>query len=70
MNGLSQAQVDAQRREWTAEFDAGKQQIERLTREIEQLQQRLLALNGAIQACNLFSQQLESTPVSGEILDE
>ena len=70
MHGLSRTQLDAQLREWTAAFESGKQQIEKLTREIEQLQQRLLTLDGAIQACNLLAQKMESTPVTGEIVDD
>lgn len=70
MNGLSRAQLDTQLREWTTAFESGKQQIEKLTREIEVLQQRLLTLDGAIQACNLLTQKIESTPISGEVLDD
>lgn len=70
MNGLTRSQLDTQLREWTTAFESGKQQIEKLTREIEVLQQRLLTLDGAIQACNLLVQKMESTPVTGEVVDD
>jgi len=70
MNGLSRTQLEAQHREWLMAYEAGKQQIGRLTEEIELLQQRLLTLNGAIQACTFLTQKIESTPINGEIVDD
>lgn len=59
MSALSKEQLESQKAEWTAAADSTRQRLEELSREGAKLQQQLIALDGAIQGCDVLLQKLE-----------
>lgn len=59
VNGLGQGDVEEQKKIWMNGLTEVRQKIATLNDELGQLQRQALALEGAIQACDVFSQKIQ-----------
>lgn len=61
VNGLKQNDVEDQKKVWMTGLTEVRQKIASLNEELAQLQRQALALEGAVQACDVFSQKIQSS---------
>lgn len=60
MSTLSREQLEAQKAEWTSAAQSAKQRLEELVQEANKVQQQLIALDGAIQGCDVMLKKLDA----------
>lgn len=61
ITALTREYIEQQRQEWQSSVNALKETIARLSKEQTQAQQQEIALNGAIQACDVFLKKFPPT---------
>lgn len=60
MSALSKEQLDAQKEEWISAVQSVKQRLDELAQESGKLQAQLIALQGAVEGCDVLLKKLET----------